>query len=120
MMRALAIAAAAASILFAGSPAGADQTFWTLKTGPVPKAAAAPAAQNGLTLDYLYYSAAPCLRPDRSGRCLPPYPYIGPRFMPQGRPRGAGHARGALLYSRGYVPVRSSTVRVQEGRRFHS
>ena len=90
-MKALAIAAAAASILFSWSPAQADQTFWTLKTGPVPKAAAAPAAQNGPTLDYLYYPAISCFRSDHFGRCLPPYPYTGPRFFSERGTRS--HAR---------------------------
>ena len=39
-----------------GSPAGAEQTFWTYSTGPLPKPAPTPTYGN-IGINYLYY---PC------------------------------------------------------------
>jgi hypothetical protein len=38
-----------------GTPAGAEQTFWTYSTGPLPKPAPTPSYGN-IGIDYLYYT----------------------------------------------------------------
>ncbi len=100
-MKAPAIAAVVAAIIASGAlPALADQTFWTISTGAVPKAAPIEASgSNGSGgVYYPYYSCArfyrsspyrgcdsfapaPGLR--RPHRVNPAYPFTPPRFFPQ-------------------------------------
>ncbi|MDP9025164.1 MAG: hypothetical protein M3N13_07315 [Candidatus Eremiobacteraeota bacterium] len=93
-MKLLGLAAAGAILALGALPCQADQTFWTIKTGAVPKPAK-PATQTQPSLDYLYYYY-PSTAPDPNGSPLggtpyrthpvnPPYMYTPPRFYTQTR-----------------------------------
>ncbi len=96
MKRRLAAPFFALIFVLGAAPGRADQTFWSLTTGPVPQPSATATAFN---LDYVYFPCQSYARrqpgcPDlRSrGRRTPAYPYI-PQNSRSQRPASKAAAR---------------------------